>query len=296
MNPTPAPTPTPVPLALWVPTRTAAEELADVAGLRALPHARLVLFSLELLLLLLFYILARWTLARLLRRLEGRMVALAAAHESAGRAARLRTLFGLTRSALQFVLGFVFLVSGLALLGVNIAAIIGTASIAGLAFGFGAQKLVKDVITGFFLLLEDQYVVGDFVTVGAVSGTVEELGMRITKIRDEDGRLYILSNGDIAQVCNQSRGPISGHFEVAIGAGADLSAASAAIDARLASVSETLHLAQAAKVEGISAADAAKTTLKIGFRAPAGQRPAAFLLRLREETTAALAEAGIPLG
>jgi small conductance mechanosensitive channel len=94
--------------------------------------------------------------------------------------------------------------------------------VAGLAVGFGAQKLVKDVITGFFLLLEDQYAVGDYVTIGTVTGTVEELGMRITRLRDDDGRLYILSNGDIGQVCNMSRGPLAGVLEVAIAASADV--------------------------------------------------------------------------
>ena len=72
--------------------------------------------------------------------------------------------------------------------------------------------MVKDVFTGFFLLLEDQYAVGDYVTINGVTGTVEEFAMRTTHIRDDDGKLYILSNGDIAQVCNQSRGAIAGAF------------------------------------------------------------------------------------
>jgi len=93
--------------------------------------------------------------------------------------------------------------------GVNIVPLITTASVAGLAVGIGAQKLVRDWISGIFILIEDQYGVGDKVTVNAVTGLVEELGMRTTRIRDENGNLYIISNGDISQVCNHSHKPSS---------------------------------------------------------------------------------------
>src|SRR5207244_3586993 len=81
---------------------------------------------------------------------------------------------------------------------------------------------VKDVISGFFLIVEDQFAVGDFVTIGPAIGTVEEIGMRITRLRDESGRLWILSNGDISIVTNHSRAPVESFVEIGIATMADV--------------------------------------------------------------------------
>ncbi|GAV25158.1 mechanosensitive ion channel protein MscS [Carboxydothermus islandicus] len=81
------------------------------------------------------------------------------------------------------------------------------AGILGLAVSFGAQSLVKDVISGFFILMEDQFAVGDYVTIGQTSGIVEELGLRVTKLRDFTGELHIIPNGSITMVTNKTRGP-----------------------------------------------------------------------------------------
>jgi len=81
------------------------------------------------------------------------------------------------------------------------------AGILGLAVSFGAQSLVKDVISGFFILMEDQFAVGDYVTIGQTSGIVEELGLRVTKLRDFTGELHIIPNGNITIVTNKTRGP-----------------------------------------------------------------------------------------
>ena len=91
-------------------------------------------------------------------------------------------------------------------LGVNLAPLIASAGIAGVALGFGAQNLVKDFIAGLFMLLEDQYGVGDVVDVGEASGTVEAVGLRITTIRDARGVLWYIRNGEIVRVGNRSQG------------------------------------------------------------------------------------------
>lgn len=91
-------------------------------------------------------------------------------------------------------------------LGVNLAPLIASAGIAGIALGFGAQNLVKDFIAGLFMLLEDQYGVGDVVDVGEASGTVEAVGLRITTIRDGRGVLWYIRNGEIVRVGNKSQG------------------------------------------------------------------------------------------
>jgi hypothetical protein len=108
----------------------------------------------------------------------------------------------------------------------------------GLAIGFGAQKLVKDVISGFFLLLEDQFAVGSSSrrAYGGRRGRRhrDRRGDRIrtTRLRDDEGRLYILSNGDITQVCNYSRGAVMHAFEIGIAATADVAEATRVLTKR----------------------------------------------------------------
>jgi small conductance mechanosensitive channel len=89
---------------------------------------------------------------------------------------------------------------------VNLGPILASAGVAGLAIGFGAQNLVKDFLAGLFMLLEDQYGVGDVVDVGDVTGTVEAVGLRITTLRDAHGVLWYMRNGEIVRVGNKSQG------------------------------------------------------------------------------------------
>jgi len=141
------------------------------------------------------------------------------------RAARIRTLQVMVKSAASYMLFFVTAMMILRALHVDPIPILTTASVAGLAVGFGAQKLVRDVISGFFIILEDQYSVGDYVTISGATGVVEEIGMRMTRLRDDVGKLVILSNGDIAMVTNHSRGAITSTMDLALAPTADLSRA-----------------------------------------------------------------------
>jgi len=120
---------------------------------------------------------------------------------------RLRTLQGLAKNLCGVALFFILIVMVMDAVGANVSGIVATAGVGGLALGFGAQKLVKDVISGFFFIVENQFVVGDYVTIGAATGVVEEVGMRITRIRDDEGKVWILANGDITTVVNHSRPP-----------------------------------------------------------------------------------------
>ena len=94
----------------------------------------------------------------------------------------------------------------LAQLGVNITPLLASAGVVGVALGFGAQTLVKDYLSGFFMIVEDQYGVGDLVDVGPVVGTVEEVTLRVTRIRDPSGVVWYVRNGEILRVANQSQG------------------------------------------------------------------------------------------
>lgn len=115
---------------------------------------------------------------------------------------RAKTLKTLTQSVINYVIYFIGGVMILQILGLNTSSLLAAAGIGGLAVGFGAQNLVRDVITGFFILFEDQFGVGDYISAGGVSGVVEEMGIRVTRIRDFGGQLHIIPNGEIKQVTN----------------------------------------------------------------------------------------------
>ncbi|MBX5475919.1 MAG: mechanosensitive ion channel family protein [Clostridia bacterium] len=116
------------------------------------------------------------------------------------------TVRGLMKSLLRYVIDFLVLVTVLAGWGVPVSGLLAGAGIAGLAVGFGAQNLVRDVITGFFLLFEDQFRVGEHVEFAGISGIVEDIGFRITRVRDFGGQLHMVPNGQIERVTNYSRG------------------------------------------------------------------------------------------
>lgn len=130
---------------------------------------------------------------------------------------RIQTLSGLLKSILRYVVYFVTIMSILEIFVPHAAkTILAGAGIVGLAVGFGAQNLVRDVITGFFILLEDQFRVGEYVTLAGVTGTVEEMGLRVTRIRENGGQLHIIPNGLITQVANFNRGAMLAQVEVGI--------------------------------------------------------------------------------
>jgi small conductance mechanosensitive channel len=115
------------------------------------------------------------------------------------------TLAGIVRQTGGIIIQIIFLVTLLSLLGVNIGPLLAGAGIVGLAVGFGAQELVRDVITGFFILLENQIRVGDVVTINGTSGLVEEIELRIVTLRDLSGVVHIFQNGKINSVSNMTK-------------------------------------------------------------------------------------------
>ena len=97
---------------------------------------------------------------------------------------KIHTITFMLKNIIRYVFYFIGVVMVLDLFNINTTSILATAGIGGLAIGFGAQSLVKDIITGFFILFEDQYSVGDYIGIGDLEGIVEELGVRTTRIRD----------------------------------------------------------------------------------------------------------------
>ena len=121
--------------------------------------------------------------------------------------ARVATMSGVVANVWRF---FVFVVAGaivLGMLGINLTPLLASATIIGATLGFGAQQIVRDYFSGILMTMEDQYNVGDSVTVGGrCTGVVEEVTMRLTRFRGADGTIFIIPNGDIRLIGNLSRG------------------------------------------------------------------------------------------
>jgi moderate conductance mechanosensitive channel len=119
---------------------------------------------------------------------------------------RVRALDSILRSAASVT---IFAIAGVVVLGdidINLAPLLASAGVVGIAIGFGAQNLVRDYLSGVFMLIEDQYGVGDVISVGSVTGTVETVTLRITRLRDVNGIVWHIRNGEIDQVGNESQG------------------------------------------------------------------------------------------
>lgn len=129
---------------------------------------------------------------------------------------KLNTLSTVLKNIVKYVFYFIGLVMVLDMFNISTSSILATAGIGGLAIGFGAQSLVKDIITGFFILFEDQFSVGDYVKIGEYEGIVEELGVRVTKIRDFSGELHIIPNSNIGAVTNKTRGAMRALVKVSV--------------------------------------------------------------------------------
>lgn len=210
---------------------------------------------------------------------------------------RAATIGSLLRSIASFVILGTAFVLVLGEFGVNLAPIIASAGVIGVAVGFGAQNLVRDFLSGIFMMLEDQYGVGDVVDLGEATGTVETIGLRVCTVRDIEGTLWYVRNGAINRVGNFSQ-----HFSIALvdvplGYGADLTRATevaerAARDAVSEPPLSDLLLGEVA-VLGVQTVTAEGMTLRVTVKTRAGQQ-----VRVRRALTEAVAtafhEAGLP--
>ncbi|MGV0838356.1 mechanosensitive ion channel family protein [Mycolicibacterium thermoresistibile] len=176
----------------------------------------------------------------LLRPLRDRKPAGASHHQVAERRLqRAKTIGSVLKSTVSIVLIVWAALAILSVLGVNIAPFIASAGVVGLAIGFGAQNLVQDFVTGVFMLLEDQYGVGDIVDLGEVIGEVETVGLRVTTVRDIDGTLWYVRNGEILRVGNMSQEYAVARVEVPVALTADVERAEqVAVEAAEAAIAD----------------------------------------------------------
>lgn len=184
---------------------------SDLAELVVFAPARLVM-------LLLVAITVRWLLHRLIDRAvrhaidrPARWRAAMALESASGlptqrRRQRLRALGSLAKSIVTVFILVVVSATGLAELGFNVATLVASTSVVAAALAFGAQSMIKDLMSGIFMLVEDQLGVGDYVDMQLAAGTVEEIGLRITQLRADDGTIWYVRNGEVLRLANFSKG------------------------------------------------------------------------------------------
>jgi small-conductance mechanosensitive channel len=248
----------------------------DIAAARGFRIAAIVLIAL--------------ILNRLLRSLTRRLIP-AAGTEGLGRIARMheqhvKTLAGLLYSAGTAVIVVGAILTALPEFGFNVTPIAAAAGLASLAIGFGAQHLVRDLINGFFIIIEDQFVVGEIVRIGTVTGRVEHLTLRRTVVRDFLGAVVSIPNGEVAQVANLSRDWGQVFVDISIPQEASSDAALAALErvcAELrADVSWSPVLVDGPRALGVESFGPAGATLRLQLRTvPGRQDDAARELRRR---------------
>ena len=158
---------------------------------------------------------------RLIQFFVSRTQRLALRRQDGTRAAQIRTMATIIRATSYSVLGFLAFLQILTLLNINYAPLLASAGILGVGIGLGAQSLFKDVLNGIFILLEDQYNVGEVIKIAGLTGTVEDLTLRLTRLRDGDGTLYVIPNSQVATVSNLSRDYAVASLPVAVDASAN---------------------------------------------------------------------------
>jgi small conductance mechanosensitive channel len=183
-------------------------------------------------------------------------------------------------------------------LGIAIGALAAGAGILGAALGFGAQSLVKDFLAGLFIVVEDQYGVGDFVDLGSAIGIVESIGLRVTQVRDLEGTVWYVRNGEILRVGNQSQGWSRIILDLPLAYDSDLDKAKKVLEAAAAKLTETPGLKTGligkAEVWGIQALAGEGVVFRLVQQVRPSKKDA-LSRALRLEVKKALDKAGVKL-
>jgi moderate conductance mechanosensitive channel len=215
------------------------------------------------------------------------------------RAAQLRTMASIFRATAYGAIGFLAFLQVLTVFDIPYQPLLASAGILGIGIGLGAQSIFKDMLNGIFILLEDQYNVGEVITIAGVKGTVEDLSLRSTRLRDGDGTLHLIPNSQIATVSNQSR-----DFSIAsLNVSVDASANPDRVISILRSVADQVRNDSAFKdiaiadpdILGVNDIRGREIIYPINIRVRANQRDG-VLRELRRRIIFAFEKDGIPLG
>jgi small conductance mechanosensitive channel len=248
-------------------------------------------FLLDKPLKILFVVVVAAVLSRVLGRLARKAVESLAGTTPVRRVSpradqRARTLASVTGSVVRIIVWTIAGLTILGLVGLNLGPLIAGASIVGVALGFGAQALVRDFLSGFFILVEDQYGVGDQVNVGGTIGTVEDVSLRVTRMRAYDGAVWFVPNGEIRKVANNTMGWSRANVDILLPLDADLERALAVMAEEAEAMGRDPAWAdaivEAPQVLGIESMTADGFVIRLTARtAPLKQDPFARALRGR---------------
>lgn len=173
------------------------------------------------------------------------------------------TVRSLTNSVLSYLIYFFIALVVLRIFGIDLTSLLAVAGIGSIAIGFGAQTLVKDIISGLFLWTEGNLNVGDVVTIGGYNGRIESLSLRTTTLRGTDGSLYAVPNGDIRTVVSRSRGNQVAQVNVTIAHGQDLMRAQQILEDECIRIKDRLGLKHLPRLYPAIASDARCVTMRI---------------------------------
>jgi len=212
---------------------------------------------------------------------------------------RSQAMGSVLRSVASFAIMSTAALTALSVLGINLAPLLASAGVAGVAIGFGARNLVTDFLSGVFMILEDQYGVGDQIDTGVATGTVLEVGLRVTKLRGPGGEIWYIRNGEVKRIANLSQGWATASVEVPVGYDADL----ALVERLILDTAEEMakeepwseQLWEPVQVLGVDTLSAESVVVQVSAKTMPGKSlPVARELRRRVKL--ALDAAGIQLG
>jgi small conductance mechanosensitive channel len=218
-----------------------------------------------------------WVGSRVIRRWIGAVARRAAGRADSPRAsARAVTITAMVANIWRVVIGVIAVFVALGAVGINLTPLLAGATVVGATIGFGAQSMVRDLLSGFLLIIEDQFDIGDTLTVGTTSGTVEDLSLRVTRLRGVDGTIWFVPNGEIRTLANLSRGWAEAMVDISVPAAADVDDVLSAVGDGANAVAQDARYAAsclaAPRLWGVVAADAETLTTRVSIRTPTAER------------------------
>jgi len=228
-----------------------------------------------------------------MRRLADRQVG------NSQRASQLRTMAAVVRATSYSLIGFILLLHVLSVFHINLTPLLASAGVVGVGIGLGAQSIFKDMLNGIFILVEDQYNVGEVVRVAGLAGTVEDLTLRLTRLRDGDGTLHIIPNSQIATVSNLSRDFAIASLSVSVDAIADPDRVMEVLRGIAAEVRNDVAFKDVIianpDILGVDKINGREVIYPVNLRVRANQRDG-VLRELRRRVIKTFEREGIPLG
>jgi small conductance mechanosensitive channel len=209
---------------------------------------------------------------------------------------RMETLAAILRSVATAGIYGLAVLTCMAIIGIPLAPLLASAGVGGVALGFGAQSLVKDFLSGIFMIIEDQYGVGDYIDTGEAIGYVEDVSLRVTKLSDKVGRVWYVRNGEILRVANHTQGWSLAVVEMPVAYDEDITAATEIIQAALAEIHADAQwrdlLLAPPRVAGVETVTGGAVGIRLEARCTATLAPDIQRV-IRERVKAALDAAGV---